>query len=392
MKKWLLLVGLLCSLPLRGQDYIRRDYYGEGATQDAAMTALMTRIGRAVSFENPVLLNTYRADIGKAVIEEKRNGNVVLSLSGTVLDQVFQTRQNRAAGIVDQGRRSRDDAVKKTYFNWAWYYLSSLPEGHRIPGKEEIRNWLLAHKDLPMGSLPVSMTHIEREAASIRALIGDWATVAGKTLPTTLPGKTLPAAQDSAPPQRPALKALRAAPIAYYPLAVPDFPPLISRSQTPLPEVVPVQTLLIATIGWAPEPVFGAVVAAHRKWGAAATFQSNFTKVGSSYEAFSDGTRTDGGYLWPEGGSRVSLLSVSAGASYALLPWLSGYFTAGYGYRTVCWKDSEGEWARIQDISARGVYFSAGALLGWKHLAGTVALSTVAFQTMGITLGLGVRF
>ena len=395
MKKWIVVLLLFVAVTLLGQDYIHRDYYGQGATYEAALEALMEQVGRAVSFENSNLVNTYRADISRLAVEQKRNQSIQLTISGATLDGIFQARQSRAAGIVDQGRKASEDAVRKVYYNWGWYYLSSLPPGHRLPGREELRQWLLAHKEVTPARLPVPMTYIEREVAAIREIVGSWDEPVLRPQPVSSPKQDTLQARPVVEVPQTILAGEPSMPLDS--LSAPESSPISAPTLTvssPLPVSQPSALKIhgLFTFGLAPEPVFGVLAGVQKKWGGVLGFQSNFVSSSFDYEANSDGTRTNGEFVWPEGSVRVAHLMITAGGSYAITSWLSGFASAGYGYRQVFWQDVDRNWARIQDLSARGVACSGGVLMDWTHFAVSLSLSTVSFQTLGVTVGAGVRF
>ena len=121
MRRRFLLIWILMGLsfPLMGQDYVHRDYYGQGASEAEALEALMGQIGGAVSFGNPELLQTYKADIRRASVAQMQTGKVLFSLSGATLDAIFQSRQNRASAVLEEGRKAAEDSVRRTYYSWA---------------------------------------------------------------------------------------------------------------------------------------------------------------------------------------------------------------------------------------------------------------------------------
>ena len=164
--------------------------------------------------------------------------------------------------------------------------------------------------------------------------------------------------------------------------------------EPPQPSPLPWRTSLLLTAGRAPEPVWGATVALGRQWGVILAFQSDFhgRKTGA-YAATSDGRIVGSeGFLWPNGTSACAHLRLTAGVSYALFPWMEVYAGAGYGYRTIWWQDQDENWARMKDRSARGLALSGGALFHYKHLCAQLDAGTITFQTLGVSLGLGITF
>ena len=396
MRRWLL-TGLLVLLafPLRGQEYVHRDYYGQGDSYPSALDALVRQVGQAVPFENASLAETYRTGISRAAVEQKLEGRSILSLGGKDLDALFRARQARAAGILDEGRRAQDEAVRKTYYTWAWYYLASLPSGYQLPEKQAVKQWLSDHESLAPARLPVAMTHIEREVAAIRSVLAE-----SPALPRETRSRTTaepPAPVEEPLPERKELEAVPEAPgfqgyVENRTGEVPAFP-AARRTEAVRTEVPPLRTRVLLTRSLAPEWVPGLLLNVQGKWGGVLAAGTNFQSRKGQYEALSSGFRTDGdGFIWPDGDTCLSHFSMSAGVSCAVFEFMSPYVTAGYGHRTVYWKDTDGQWARIRDLSAEGLSLSAGVFFGWKHFCAGVSLSSVAFRTMGLSVGAGLQF
>ena len=400
MKKAAFIFFLLASLPLWGQDYIRKTYYGQGASREQALEELMAEVGQATDFKPPRLLESYKADISSVVVERRKNGELVLQLSGTALDGIFQARQTRAANILGEGRKATDPSVRIRYYRWAWYYLSSLPAGHRLPGKEEVEAWLLSHPDVKPAELPVPMTHIEREVAVLRSILGDILPVRSpvqEKKAAAIPVRQTPEPSPEPLPERSPVAALPAAAALPNPTLAPPAPSL--QRPSPRPAVLPEKQAdawkvsVLATAGFCPEFLFGAAVSARKQWGALVGFQSNFRPASASYTAESKGGTVDGsGYIWPNGNTSVQQLRLYAGASRSVLPRLDIVVTAGYGYRKIFWQDTEEKWALMKDLSSEGPALSAGALFGYGHLAALLEINTISFQTLGLSLGIGVTF
>ena len=402
MKRICFCLFLLFSLPLWGQDYVRKTYYGQGTTRERALQELLEAVGEAVDFRPPRLLESYKADISAVVVEQQQNGKRVLQLSGTALDGIFQARQNRAAGILEEGRRATDPTVRVLYYHWAWYYLSSLPAGHRLPGKEEVEAWLLAHPDVKPAVLPVPMTHIEREVAVLRGILGDIFPARSAVIPEKKMAATPPVRSVQEPLPEPLPERIPVATVpAEVPLLRPSFTPPAPTLQRPSPspgtsagkQETAWKVSVLATAGFSPEFHLGAAVSVRKQWGALAGFQSNFRPVSASYTAESKGNTVDGNnYIWPNGNTSVQQLRIYTGASRAVLPWLDLFMTAGYGYRKIYWQDTDQRWAWMKDISCSGPAIGAGALLGFGHLAALLEVSTISFQTLGISMGIGFTF
>ena len=111
----------------------------------------------------------------------------------------------------------------------------------------------------------------------------------------------------------------------------------------------------------------------------------------ATYDCFSDGT-TPTGYIWTSGKERINRFSITAGATYAVWPFLSVYAGAGYGARTLLWEDSAGQWASVQDLAAKGLTLDAGIILTFSHFSILAGASTIAFRTLSAEVGLGLLF
>lgn len=122
----------------------------------------------------------------------------------------------------------------------------------------------------------------------------------------------------------------------------------------------------------------------------------------ASFSCLSDGTLEDGGYIWTTGREYASLTTWTMGAVYRVWPWLSLYAGGGYGFRNVLWESASGEWAKVSDLSARGVTLDAGILvrvvripLGTDYSCGihlVAGVSDIAFRHPMFDLGLGLSF
>ena len=126
--------------------------------------------------------------------------------------------------------------------------------------------------------------------------------------------------------------------------------------------------------------------------------RSNFRKSDYSYDCKSDGS-SDKGYIWTTGKSSVIRLQLTAGALLKVLPVLSVYGGAGYGDRTLCWEETDGNWARVSDRSSSGVSLDAGIVLqpfSGNALHGLLIESGIGFIPAGKyldwTIGIGWSF
>lgn len=156
----------------------------------------------------------------------------------------------------------------------------------------------------------------------------------------------------------------------------------------------PPRALAGVTIGVYPDLSYGLFAGITvGKWGLFVKGRSNFHWQKTGYDCLSDGTipsddtpgnptagsnssgtpgsnsgsisgsEPEGGYFWSGNAKTVNRHQITLDVSYALWKPISVYIGAGYGLRTLCWKDSEGEWARVRDRSYRNVALDAGLLI-----------------------------
>jgi len=87
------------------------------------------------------------------------------------------------------------------------------------------------------------------------------------------------------------------------------------------------------------------------------------------YECRSDGTTNGVTYVWTNGEESRSGYEISGGGTFALLRYpgnsrlvLRLYIGVGYGVYNVLWQDNAERWARVKDLSYKGLAFDAGLL------------------------------
>ena len=54
--------------------------------------------------------------------------------------------------------------------------------------------------------------------------------------------------------------------------------------------------------------------------------------------------------------------------------------------------DIDSEWAKVADLSHKGIAAEAGIVAGWKFLVFSAGVTTVKFKTLQANVGVGVRF
>ena len=178
-------------------------------------------------------------------------------------------------------------------------------------------------------------------------------------------------------------------------LFLPEIPetdrPSPEPSITPFQEPVPLHygALVYTSI---PDLSLGAMATLSKgQWGGFLKGSFSIGVPHATYDCFSDGT-TPTGYIWTSGKERINRFSITAGATYAVWPFLSVYAGAGYGARTLLWEDSAGQWASVQDLAAKGLTLDAGIILTFSHFSILAGASTIAFRTLSAEVGLGLLF
>lgn len=119
--------------------------------------------------------------------------------------------------------------------------------------------------------------------------------------------------------------------------------------------------------------------------------RSDFSFPASSYECTSD-YKTSGGGMWTGGESKKSRLVGTAGVLFKVAGFLYPYAGVGYGSRSVVWKDSEGNWAKVTDYSCSGVSLDAGVMMNFGKFAVSAGVTNTAFKFTEVEIGIGVMF
>lgn len=128
------------------------------------------------------------------------------------------------------------------------------------------------------------------------------------------------------------------------------------------------------------------------RWGGFLSFRSNYVFDKISYSCSSDGSLSGLGRFWGDGKKRQSNLMLTGGAMVGLNRWLSVYAGLGYGWRRTDWRDLDGEWVDVDDLSYKGMACDAGIILSRNRFAFSAGVSTISFKTVSMNIGLGVCF
>lgn len=120
-------------------------------------------------------------------------------------------------------------------------------------------------------------------------------------------------------------------------------------------------------------------------------FRSNFSYHDTAYDALRDGSSGDS-RIWASGLTATDCLFITAGPVVPATRQLSLFGGAGYGYRRLCWEDTDGLWMRISDTSSSGLCTELGAMWNFSHIS--LSLSWIALPPThsAASISIGYRF
>jgi hypothetical protein len=172
------------------------------------------------------------------------------------------------------------------------------------------------------------------------------------------------------------------------PSTLPDI--LHQRPGTPAQENRYPSFLAISVSVLAPEPAYGAMVSHwSQKWGWYAAFRSNYSFHRTAYDALSDGT-VGKTRIWASGRSATDRTFITAGPALRLKEHWGVFGGLGYGFRRICWEDSERNWMRIADASSSGLSVEAG--ISWIHPRFTLSAGWISLPLSYHALALSVGY
>ena len=98
-------------------------------------------------------------------------------------------------------------------------------------------------------------------------------------------------------------------------------------------------------------------------WAFFAKGRGDVDRSKAEYDCLSDGTIVGGGYFWSGDEKESGRLQMTVNVAYRVFKPVSLYAGAGYGRRSLCWKDWNGAWARVTDRCFSGFAADAGILV-----------------------------
>jgi len=161
---------------------------------------------------------------------------------------------------------------------------------------------------------------------------------------------------------------------------------------TPAPVYLrPVWVLSVSAVVL-PEQAYGVRAARlGRRWGGYAAFHSNFAHHPTAYDATSDGASGDA-RIWTSGSSAKDLLLITGGPALRVGAHGAVFAGLGYGFRRLCWEDSEGQWIRITDASPCGVCTELGASFLYRRFALSASWLSLPPSFGALAVSVGVAF
>lgn len=141
-------------------------------------------------------------------------------------------------------------------------------------------------------------------------------------------------------------------------------------------------------------PEYGlAIAVGKQKYGLVLGALSNFRSVSSQYTCLTDGTITGEGHFWGDGSVSNTRCCLMAGMYCGILDHIIIYANSGVCSTRRYWRDSEGRWARVTDISGNGALLGTGAILPIGRLSLTSGIQYDCFEnSVRWNAGLGFRF
>ena len=415
MKRLLIiLLQLLASLTLfaqtprqimAGGDFIWAEGKGGSPSEaDAAATTALTEklaatdilhaeysVGRAA-------WSTYTADIREcSLLTYESDGAALRYIAWKDVPKLFSRRWRKVRELAESARvamRSGKTDIARTYCHWADTYLLTLP-----PGEDALRADIARmKKDLGNGTVTaVRIRNVESEVRAIRrALSLDVPKVAAVD---RTPAPVSPD-NNSVAPDRSAISKL---PQPEGKLLLSSFIqpkeanlPAVSRKQQNIAPVTakpqPASFKLLATAEFSSSAAFGGrLIWQPGRFGPYLSARSSFSSKAADYTCRSDGS-ADFGFIWVSGAARCSRTAFSAGYTCQAFKFLSIYAGAGYADDAVLWEDFSAQWARVEDLSVKGLLTEAGIIvnIGRFNIGGGISLTS--FSRPCFILDAGITF
>lgn len=145
-------------------------------------------------------------------------------------------------------------------------------------------------------------------------------------------------------------------------------------------------------VGSVPDQSFGFMVVWNpQRFGAYVKAVGNLKTSGYDYICHEDGT-ADNGFIWTNGKSHVSRMTITTGGIFKYSDWLSVSSGIGYGRRILLWEDSKGNQAKVDEASVQGIAADLGAILHFGRFSAYLGVNSISFNYFYPELGVGFSF
>ena len=389
----LFLTGVRAQTPdeiMRNPDYI----WAEGRTDAAALDGLIPKLSNIPGFPEEAVMETYRRDIRRIAMTLTRD-RVIRYLTRAQADEIFRSRLQKIEELIQYADRAVTTGhlnEARTYYLWAETYAQSLPASYKairadIAGK-------MAVIGRSGGTADVPLRNIRSEVDEIAMALNPTPAQVPVTRDLAPSGTLKPK-----PARRPVLSPLAPGPEpGPVRLPVPDgsalYRPQVHQDQAGT-DTQAHQTrkwLLAAADNSGRAGMLTGFAAAKSPVGVFLALRSDFNApTAEAYLCQSDG-KTDSGYFWADGQSRKNSACISAGVLMKILPSLDGFAGAGYGSYQVFWKDTSGQWAKVSDLSCKGLVLEAGLIYSFQRFSLGAGIGGTAFKRADLILMAGIRF
>lgn len=368
------------------------------ATEALAEKLAATDILQATSGKGRAIWSTYMADIREcSLLSYEAGGNALRYIAWKDVPQLFSRRWRKVRELAESARKAMQDGKKdvaRTYCHWADTYLLTLP-----PGNDALRADISSMmQDLGDGTVTaVKIRNVEAEVRTIRrALSLDLPQAAA--LKNTMAPPT--EKEEVFEPIKPAVAAL---PPSEEILLLSDRlqqegdkqPVLFRKRQNsaPAPTVERQGCFkLLATTEFGSTAAFGGrLIWQPGRVGVYLGARSSFSNKAVDYTCKSDGT-SEFGFIWVSGAASGSRTAFSGGFSCQVFKFLSIYAGAGYADDAVFWEDSTAQWAKVEDLSVKGLLTEAGVIVSFGRFNFGTGVSLTSFSRPCIVIDAGISF
>ena len=369
------------------------------ATEALAEKLAATDIMHAAPSESRAIWSTYAADIREcSLLTYEADGTALRYIAWKDVPQLFSRRWRKVRELARSAGKAMQDGktdIARTYCYWADTYLLTLP-----PGEEALRADMSRMKrQLGGGTVTaVRIRNVESEVRTIRSALS-------LDVPKAAAVKHAPPAHPVAreyctAPLRPAIARL---PQSEGKLLLPSClqqkesnPRIVFRkpqNMAPIPTAPrPARFKLLASTELGSAAAFGGrLIWQPGRFGPYLSARSSFSNKAADYACKSDGT-SDFGFFWANGAASGSRTAFSTGLVCQAFKFLSIYAGAGYADDAVFWEDTSDLWARVEDLSAKGLLTEAGVVVNIGRFNIGSGISLTSFSRPCIIIDAGISF